>query len=181
MVFSYYHRLDPRRRLLYDASDAVLEIPLRDPAALARRAAALEAALARGERSTVALAAQALVDAVCADLRVPSVRVEVLDRRPARSGSELHGLYEYGPAGASGAPRRILVWMYTARRGQVVAFRTFLRTLVHEVCHHLDVTLFRFPESLHTEGFYVRESALVRRLLGEPAESGPSPRGRSER
>ena len=36
---------------------------------------------------------------------------------------------------------RITLWMLTAKRGQVVAYRTFLRTLLHELCHHLDYTL----------------------------------------
>ena len=52
---------------------------------------------------------------------------------------------------------------------QVVKFRTFLRTLVHEVCHHLDYEHFNLAESFHTEGFYARESALMRELLGEPS------------
>ncbi len=173
MVFSYYHRLDARRRKLYEASDAVQALPLPRPDELRLRTRRLEASLASGSRPSVTREAQTLVDTLCESLRVPSVRVEVLERRPARSGSELHGLYEYTPPGRGSARRRILVWMYTARRGQVVAFRTFLRTLIHEVCHHLDVTLLRFPESLHTEGFYARESALVRALLGEDERPDP--------
>jgi hypothetical protein len=42
----------------------------------------------------------------------------------------------------------------------VVAFRTFLRTLLHEVCHHLDYTYLRLPDSFHTQGFFQRESSL---------------------
>ena len=64
--------------------------------------------------------------------------------------------------------------MRTASREQVVKFRTFLRTLVHEACHHLDYELFKLAETFHTQGFYNRESALVRELLGEekPSEHG---------
>jgi hypothetical protein len=47
-----------------------------------------------------------------------------------------------------------------------VAFRTFLRTLLHELCHHLDYELYRFPETFHTEGFYKRESNLLAQLAG---------------
>ena len=57
------------------------------------------------------------------------------------------------------------VWMLTARRGQVVAFRTFLRTLVHELCHHLDFTTLGLAESLHTPGFFRRESSLYDALV----------------
>ena len=103
------------------------------------------------------------------------VRVRVLERRPANSGGELQGLYE--PDEVTGGVARITVWMRTAQRVQVVKFRTFLRTLVHEVCHHLDYELYKLPESFHTEGFYARESAFMRELLGEPApgqRTGPA-------
>jgi len=69
--------------------------------------------------------------------------------------------------------------MRTAQKEQIVKFRTFLRTLVHELAHHLDYELYKLPETFHTEGFYARESALMRELLGEPprapgaASSGP--------
>ena len=58
--------------------------------------------------------------------------------------------------------------MRTAHRVQVVKFKTFLRTLLHELCHHLDYQKFRLKDSFHTEGFYRRESSLLRQLY--PAE-----------
>ena len=61
------------------------------------------------------------------------------------------------------SPARITVWMRTAARKDVVAFKTFLRTLIHELCHHLDYELYKMPETFHTEGFYKRESTLVTR------------------
>ena len=63
--------------------------------------------------------------------------------------------------------------MRTARRYQVVRFRTFLRTLLHERCHHLDSELVALPDSFHTEGFYKRESRLLRQLVpsAEDAEA----------
>ena len=61
--------------------------------------------------------------------------------------------------------------MRTHANEQVVAFRTFLRTLLHEVLHHLDYVHFHLPESFHTEGFFKRESSLVRQLLGPGAAS----------
>ena len=65
----------------------------------------------------------------------------------------------------SRTPARITVWMRTAARKDVVAFKTFLRTLIHELCHHLDYELYKLPETFHTEGFYKRESTLVNALL----------------
>jgi hypothetical protein len=61
--------------------------------------------------------------------------------------------------------------MRTAANANVVKFRTFLRTLLHEIVHHLDVTLLGFDDSFHTEGFFRRESSLVRQLLGAPKKS----------
>ena len=52
--------------------------------------------------------------------------------------------------------------MRTAQKQQVVAFKTFLRTLIHELCHHLDYELFALEETFHTEGFYKRESSARR-------------------
>ena len=57
------------------------------------------------------------------------------------------------------------VWMRTAKHRRVVAFRTFLRTLLHELCHDLDYELFGLEETFHTEGFYKRESSLLHQLM----------------
>ncbi len=167
MPFGYYDRLSPARQRIYRKSDAIRRIEMPDIAALMPLATAIEPVLASARRSDVEAACQALVDAIDGQLAVPAVRVRVLERRPADSGGELQGLYE--PDEVTGARARISVWMRTAQRVQVVKFRTFLRTLVHEVCHHLDYEHFRLAETFHTEGFYARESALVRELLGEPA------------
>ena len=117
-------------------------------------------------------ACQDLIDALVAGYRVPPIRVRVLAQRPADDGGELHGLYEPDDAGT---PARITVWMRTAARKDVVAFKTFLRTLVHELCHHLDYELYKLPETFHTEGFYKRESSLVNALLREESTAGDLP------
>jgi hypothetical protein len=101
--------------------------------------------------------------------KVPPVRVSVLAKRPSDADSELHGLYEP----QEGKPALISVWMRTAQRKQVVAFKTFLRTLIHEFCHHLDYEMFQFEETFHTEGFYKRESSLVNALLAQAAADEP--------
>jgi len=44
--------------------------------------------------------------------------------------------------------------------GRINAHRSFLCTYVHEICHHLGYILLRPVESIHTEGFYKRESNL---------------------
>ena len=166
MPFSYYDRLSARSKLTYRKSDAIRRVALRDAGALMPLARALEPALAGESRRAVEAACQALVDAINAQLATPPVTVRVLERRPANTYGELHGLYD--PDEVTGGIAKITLWMRTAQRVQVVKFRTFLRTLVHEVCHHLDYELYKLAETFHTEGFYARESAMVRELLGEP-------------
>ena len=90
------------------------------------------------------------------------MRLRVLAVRPASDWGELHGSYERAEG------RRwatVTVWMRTAKRRRVVAFRTFLRTLLHELCHHLDYELLGLEDSFHTEGFYKRESSLFNQLI----------------
>ena len=63
-------------------------------------------------------------------------------------------------------PPEIVLWMRTAQRHEVVKPRTFLRTLLHELCHYLDYSLLQLEDSYHTMGFFKRESFLVRALMG---------------
>lgn len=170
MPFAFYSRLNAGKRRIYDRSDALGAPPL-DASGLVPLGRALRGRLEAEDQSGVRRAAQALADSFAAQLHLPPVRISVLRTRPQRGGSEYHGYYD---GGEDGQPARITVWMYTARRRQVVAYRTFLRTLVHELCHHLDFEGFRLDESFHTEGFYKRESALFRAITGEPpAASNP--------
>ncbi len=164
MVFEFYHRLSAHRRRLYERSDR-LGAPRLDAASLVPLGERLRDRLAADDQLGVRQAAQALADAFNEQLGLPPVRISVLRTRPQRGGSEYHGYYD---GGEDGARARITVWMHTARRRQVVAYRTFLRTLVHELCHHLDFEGFRLDESFHTEGFYRRESALFRGIVGDP-------------
>lgn len=173
LVFDFYYRLAPARRRIYERSEALAAPPL-EAAEFAPLAEALQVALASGRQRAVGAAAQALTDAFVARLALPPVRVTVRRTRPERGGSEYHGYYE---GEEDGAPAHLTLWMYTARRRQVVAFRTFLRTLVHELCHHLDFEGFRLEESFHTERFYEREASLFRDMVGE--RLGAPPRRRA--
>ncbi|MEO8359043.1 MAG: hypothetical protein ABI672_03350, partial [Vicinamibacteria bacterium] len=164
MPFSYFNRLSILGKRIYLASDAVKEVALPQAELLHPLLPLLREALIKDDHRAVAAAADALVLGITRLMRVPEVTVEVLAERPRRKGSELHGLYTVTP----GKKPRIKVWMRTAQLGKVVAFKTFLRTLLHEVLHHLDYAHYKFRDSFHTAGFYSRESSLVRQLLGEP-------------
>jgi hypothetical protein len=174
MPFAYYDRLSPSRQRIYRRSDAILEVPLPDAAALVPLAAAIEPVLATGDPKPVQAACQRLVDALNAQLATPPVRMRVLERRPSDAGGELHGLYEPEDGGKVA---RVSVWMRTAARDEVVKYRTLLRTVLHEMCHHFDYELFGLAETFHTQGFYARESTLLTALAGAaPARGGAARR-----
>ena len=122
----------------------------------------LESALQSENRREVEQICQLAADGIVSQLEAPAVRVQVLAVRPSDDWGELHGLYLPEEDGTSA---KIQVWMRTAKHKKVVAFRSFLRTVLHELCHHLDYEFFHFPETLHTEGFYNRESSLFHQLV----------------
>ena len=97
-------------------------------------------------------------------VRAPGVRA--LAARPIRVreggwASELFGDYTVGKA-------VIRIWTRTAIRKQVTSFGTFLSTLCHEFCHHLDCERFGFRHTPHTRGFYERTAVLYHHARGTP-------------
>src|SRR5262249_45466722 len=156
-----YNGLSRARLRVAEASDRVPSIPLRPPTMLIEAVAALPAILETGSATAGQTLAQRIADGICGQLRVAPLRVEGAVRRPPLRGGELQGLYT--PANGPGRDR-VTVWMLTAKLGKVVKYRTFLRTLLHELCHHLDYTLLHLRDSMHTTGFYQRESSLFAAL-----------------
>jgi len=156
---NFRHRLSRAQQREYDRSNAVASIAVRVSSRLARAVLLLEWALAHDDRPRTGRVAQVICDELCAALAVPAVRVEVKALRPSNARGELHGLYE-----SAGRKQVISVWMLTAKRGQVVAYKTFLRTLLHEMGHHLDYHHLHLRDSFHTDGFFKRESSLVIQL-----------------
>ena len=168
MVFDYYNRLSAKKQSVYRQSDAITAIRLPDPQPLRPVAQSLVAALKSEDRGTVQSLSQQIADGIIAQLKVPPLRIQVLAVRPSDDWGELHGLYL--PEEDS-KTAKIQLWMRTAKQKRVVAYKSFLRTLLHELCHHLDYELYRFPETFHTEGFYSRESSLLHQLA--PAADEP--------
>jgi len=165
MPFAYYARLSRAQQAVYRKSDEIAEVRLPQPAALLPVVEALAAALASEDRATVQRATERMIRALTDALGVSPVKVQVLAARPHAKWGELHGLY----TAERGRMPTIQLWMRTAKQRRVVAFRTYLRTLLHEVGHHLDYALLRLRDSYHTEGFYKRESSLFKQLVPEAA------------
>jgi hypothetical protein len=96
---------------------------------------------------------------------VPTCGVQVLAARPLRTRE--HGSFEFF-GDYSPDSMLIRVWMRTAVRKEVTSFGTFLSTLCHEFCHHLDFKMFGFVHSWHTRGFYERVAVLYHYAKGTP-------------
>ena len=172
MPFAYYERLSARNKRIYRQSDAVEKVELPDAAALRPLVGDVAEALGDEDRRATEGACQRLAEAMLRQLKLPPVRVSVLAARPSRDWGELHGYYD--PT-KTGVPPTITLWMRTAQKKQVVAFRTFLRTFLHEIGHHLDYELLKLAETFHTEGFYKRESSLFRQLVSDSSPEGEAP------
>jgi hypothetical protein len=99
-------------------------------------------------------------------VRPPAIRVLAARPLRAREGGwamELFGDY---------SPETLVIrlWLRTAIRKQVTSLGTFLSTLCHEFCHHLDYQRFGFPDSWHTRGFYERTATLYHHARGTPVK-----------
>jgi hypothetical protein len=175
--FGYYERLTRAQQRIYRQSDAVTSLRLPGAAELRPHVAALDAALASEDRPAVQAASQMLFTALTRAFGVGPCRVEVLAARPHGHWGELQGLYT-----EDRRLPRVQLWMRTARQRRVVAFRTYLRTLLHELGHHLDYRYLKLVDSFHTQGFYQRESSLFHQLVpkdpAEPSALDPASRPR---
>lgn len=162
MVFDYYHRLNRVQKSIYRKSDGIENIVINRPELISEAIRFLEGVLATEDRKKTESASRAIVNGIIMDLKVAPARIKVLSARPSNNWGELHGLYE--PVDGSKCAQ-ITVWMRTAKHKRVVAFKSYLRTIFHELCHHLDYEYLGLEDSFHTEGFFKRESSLFRQLV----------------
>ena len=99
-------------------------------------------------------------------VRAPEVRALAARPLRVREGgwqTELFGDYTM-------TDEMIRIWTRTAVRKDVTSFGTFLSTLCHEFCHHLDCQKFGFTRSPHTRGFYERAGLLYHHARGTPVK-----------
>lgn len=163
MPYAYYRRLPASSKKIYRASDKIADVNLKDSHQLLPYVREVQSALKSKEKANVLRASQTLANQITQQLQIPPIKIKVLTSRPHNNYGELHGLYE--PVSKKTKVAEISVWMLTAKRKQVVAFKTYMRTLFHEVCHHLDYELYKLDDSFHTEGFFKRESSLYKQLV----------------
>jgi hypothetical protein len=152
-------------RAAFLESDGIRTLDLPKDGRLPSIAKSIEEAM-RAERGADVRRACAEFLAVSSDFyEVLACGVRVLAARPLRVRErgtfELFG--DYDPETSV-----IRVWMRTAVRKEVTSFGTFVSTLCHEFCHHLDFQKFAFPDSWHTRGFYERAATLYHHARGTP-------------
>jgi hypothetical protein len=153
-----------RQKLFLD-SDRLEILALPADGTLRVVASTIEAAMKAGSAAGVRAASDEFLRTASDFYRVPRCPLRVLAARPLRvreySTSELFG--DYHPD-----TKAIRVWMRTAVRKEVTSFGTFLSTLCHEFCHHLDFHRHGFGDSWHTRGFYGRAAVLYHHARGTP-------------
>jgi len=157
----------PRTKALltkFVASDQLTRLELPGDDRLRLTARAIEEAMTDGTRTTVQRACADFLSAAAEFYGLPKPDVRALASRPLRVreggwATELFG--DYTPS--TGVIR---IWTRTAVRKQVTSFGTFLSTLTHEFCHHLDCQRLGFRQSPHTRGFYQRAAVLYHHARG---------------
>jgi hypothetical protein len=168
--FGYYARLTRAQQRIYRQSDAITSLRLPGAIGLHVHVAALDATLQSEDHLAVQVASQALFTGLTRAFGIGPCRVEALAARPHGHWGELQGLYT-----TDRRLPRVQLWMRTARQRRVVAFRTYLRTLLHEFGHHLDYRYLKLADSFHTQGFYQRESSLFHQLVPEARDDRHPP------
>ena len=159
----------PRKKALltkFAESDQLTRLELPGDDRLRQSAISIESVTKNGTRAAVQNACAEFLLVATEFYGVPNLNVRALASRPLRVreggwATELFG--DYSPT--SGLIR---IWTRTAVRKQVTSFGTFLSTLCHEFCHHLDCQRFGFRQTPHTRGFYERAAALYHHARGTP-------------
>jgi hypothetical protein len=157
----------PRKsiRAAFEESDRIASLNLPQDGNLASMAKSIESAMKADMMPAVRNSCAEFLTAASSFYKVRNCGVKVLAARPLRVrenwSTELFG--DYDPT-----TMVIRVWMRTAVKKDVTSFGTFFSTLCHEFCHHLDLQLFKFPDSWHTRGFYQRTAVLYHYARGTP-------------
>ena len=139
----------------YEKSNAILTIDF----PVSRRARFIAQKLLR---SKTVLFRQKLGDALldeladCAEIDIVQLKIspakQYHKKRGGRTVFKRYGYYRP-------ASKYIYITNFTAVRGQPLAPKTFLTTLLHEWMHHYDYCKLKL-NSIHTKGFYLRLASL---------------------
>jgi hypothetical protein len=149
-------------------SEELTRIELPPNGRLAESAGVIASVIKEGTRDQVRRACAAFLSAAASFYGVQAPEVHALAARPLRvreGGWQIELFGDYSLRDGS-----IRIWTRTAVRKQVTSSGTFLSTLCHEFCHHLDCQKFGFSRSPHTRGFYERAGILYHHARGTPVK-----------
>ena len=124
-------------------SDRIKTLDLPQDGRLLAIAQSIESAMRAGATADVRRTCTEFLGAASEFYKVSECGIRVLAARPLRVrenwSTELFGDY---------APETMLIrlWMRTAVRKEITSYGTFLSTLCHEFCHHLDFHRFKFHD-----------------------------------
>ncbi|MEK7865613.1 MAG: hypothetical protein AAB434_02955 [Planctomycetota bacterium] len=141
----------------YERSNDVLELTIAPATDAVEAASRLAGGLVANDRIAVEVASQAIVSSLCRSLGVRDLPVKVGYKRLVRGRVQFYGF--------CGKDGYMTLYFRTGKTNKPVAHKTYLRTLVHELTHHLDWVHLRLLHSFHTKGFYGRVRSLYQGLL----------------
>ncbi len=157
-----------RLRKQFELSDALAKMLLPPGPPLHAVSRVLAEALRQDDRAAVRDAGQELLKLLSEFYEVRQPGLSVLGSRPLKVVEDHYAYELFGDYTPS--TRKIRVWMRTAVLGKVTSHRGLLNTLLHEFCHHLDVSALGLADTPHTRGFFVRVDALYHLALATPPD-----------
>lgn len=154
-----------REKEEYLRSDALRTMRLPPAEPLRSYALQLKEALPEEDRKLIQPIVKDMLHELSLAYNVKLPGIKVLNARPREIRkhwvSETFGDYDFETA-------LIRLWMRTAVQKKPTSYGTFLSTLCHEFCHHLDVVAFDLPNTFHTRGFYERAGLLYHHVQNTP-------------
>ncbi len=152
----------------YQRSDGLRSLSLPSGDKLRELAAHLKEAMKTDDRKVVHAASSALLIEMATAFEVPAPPLRVLNARPVKVtenyATETFGDYDFEST-------LIRLWMRTAVQKKTTSYGTYLSTLCHEFCHHLDVVALQLPHTYHTRGFYERSAILYHHVQNTPVRT----------
>jgi hypothetical protein len=151
----------------YQRSDALRTVALPPEEPARTQALKIKAALADDDKKALQIACKELLETLATAYGVAAPKIKVLASRPQKVTDnwvwETFG--DYDPE-----TTQIRLWMRTAVQKKATSYGTFLATLCHEFCHHLDMVQLDLPETYHTRGFYERTALIYHHVQNTPVK-----------
>ena len=135
----------------YERSNSIIEVDFRVSKTACRHARRLLVSKSTAKRQAIS---DELLDEIAdlAEIDIVKLKISAKKQHHKRSGTRLsmrqYGYYRPGD-------KYIYINNRTAVRGQILASKTFLNTLLHEWMHHYDSCKLKL-DSIHSKGFYSR-------------------------